>query len=97
MTVKRVFAHEIDVVSQLACSGDHGGVGTDDGEVIRVGLRCRTVRAGYPGCGSWSGRVHDSYLRFPAGLPVVGRRVMLQLRVRRFTCEERFVRAADVC
>ncbi|WP_443044176.1 ISL3 family transposase [Streptomyces sp. NBC_00353] len=57
-----------------------------DGEVIRVGVRCRTTQARCPGCGSWSGRVHGSYLRFPADLPVTGRRVMLQLRVRRFTC-----------
>ncbi|MEV7994506.1 transposase family protein [Streptomyces sp. NPDC086077] len=56
--------------------------------MIRVGVRCRTARARCPGCGSWSGRVHGSYLRFPADLPVAGRRVMLQLRVRRFTCEE---------
>ncbi|MFI8345299.1 ISL3 family transposase [Streptomyces sp. NPDC085639] len=60
----------------------------DDGEVIRVGVRCRTARARCPDCGSWSGRVHGSYLRFPADLPVAGRRVMLQLRVRRFTCED---------
>ncbi|MFJ3659331.1 hypothetical protein ACIPPM_02560 [Streptomyces sp. NPDC090119] len=35
-----------------------------------------------------SGRVHGSYLRFPADLPVVGRRVVLCLRVRRFRCED---------
>ncbi|MEU1710408.1 transposase family protein [Streptomyces sp. NPDC005706] len=58
----------------------------DDGEVIRVGVRCRTAGARCPDCGSWSGRVHGSYLRFPADLPVAGRRVVLQLRVRRFTC-----------
>ncbi|MFC8718648.1 ISL3 family transposase [Kitasatospora sp. NPDC057198] len=59
----------------------------DDGEVIRVGVRCRTAEARCPGCGSWSRRVHGSYLRFPADLPVTGRRVVLRLRVRRFTCE----------
>ncbi|MEU2632789.1 transposase family protein, partial [Kitasatospora sp. NPDC007106] len=32
--------------------------------------------------------VHGSYLRFPADLPVAGRRVVLQLRVRRFKCED---------
>ncbi|WP_280921960.1 transposase family protein [Streptomyces durhamensis] len=53
--------------------------------MIRVGVRCRTTRARCPGCGSWSGRVHGSYLRFPADVPVVGRRVVLRLRVRRFT------------
>ncbi|NEC34715.1 transposase family protein [Streptomyces rubrogriseus] len=60
----------------------------DDGEVVRVGVRCRTARARCPGCGNWSGRVHGSYLRFPAGLPMAGRRVVLRLRVRRFTCED---------
>lgn len=34
----------------------------DDGEVIRIGVRCRTTRAQYPGSGSWSGRLHGSYL-----------------------------------
>ncbi|MGW4823708.1 ISL3 family transposase [Streptomyces sp. NPDC004227] len=60
----------------------------DDGEVIRVGVRCRTAGARCPGCGSWSGRVHGSYLRFPADLPVAGQRVVLRLRVRRFTCKD---------
>lgn len=60
----------------------------DDGEVIRIGVRCRTTGARCPGCGSWSGRVHGSYLRFPADLPMSGRRVVLQLRVRRFTCKD---------
>ncbi|MGY1584681.1 ISL3 family transposase [Streptomyces sp. MN13] len=61
----------------------------DDGEVVRVGVRCRTARARCPGCGNWSGRVHGSYLPFPADLPVAGRRVVLRLRVRRFACEDR--------
>ncbi|WP_243639411.1 ISL3 family transposase [Streptacidiphilus pinicola] len=60
----------------------------DDGLLIRVGVRCSTAGARCPSCGSWSGRVHGSYLRFPADLPVAGRRVVLQLRVRRFTCED---------
>lgn len=60
----------------------------DDGEVIRIGVRCRTRGARCPGCGSWSGRVHGSYLRFPADLPMSGRRVVLRLRVRRFTCQD---------
>ncbi|WP_107066670.1 ISL3 family transposase [Kitasatospora sp. NRRL B-11411] len=60
----------------------------DDGEVIRLGVRCRTAGAWCPGCGGWSERVHGSYLRFPANLPVAGRRVVLRLRVRRFTCED---------
>ncbi|MFE4414133.1 transposase family protein [Streptomyces sp. NPDC056821] len=56
--------------------------------MIRVGVRCRTAGARCPGCGSWSGRVHGSYLRFPVDLPVAGRRVVLRLRVRRFTCKD---------
>ncbi|MFD6312810.1 transposase family protein [Streptomyces nigra] len=36
-----------------------------------------------PGCGSFSGWLHGSYLRFPAALPVAGRRAVLRLRVRR--------------
>ncbi|MEV6741460.1 ISL3 family transposase [Streptomyces sp. NPDC051104] len=60
----------------------------EDGVGIQVGVRCRTAGARCPGCGSWSGRVHGSYLRFPADLPVGGRRVVLRLRVRRFTCED---------
>ncbi|MEU2625137.1 transposase family protein [Streptomyces sp. NPDC007157] len=42
----------------------------------------------FAGSGSWSGRVHGSYPRFPADFPVTGRRVVLQLRVRRFRCED---------
>ncbi|MDF3147187.1 ISL3 family transposase [Streptomyces sp. T21Q-yed] len=40
-----------------------------------------------PVCGVWSNRVHGSYLRFPADLPSAGRSVVLQLRVRRFICQ----------
>ncbi|MFE7112027.1 transposase family protein [Streptomyces sp. NPDC057575] len=63
----------------------------EDGEGIRVGVRCRTAGARCPGCRSWSGRVHGSYLRFPADLPVAGRQVVLRLRVRRFTGQRRSV------
>ncbi|MEV7570560.1 transposase family protein [Streptomyces tanashiensis] len=37
-------------------------------------------------CGTWSDRVHGSYLRFPADVPSGGRSVVLRLRVRRFAC-----------
>ncbi|WP_435191482.1 hypothetical protein [Streptomyces sp. bgisy126] len=33
-----------------------------------------------------SAQGHGSYLRFPADVPSAGRRVVLQLRVRRFAC-----------
>ncbi|MGP3989255.1 ISL3 family transposase [Streptomyces sp. 3N207] len=60
----------------------------EDGEVIRIGVRCRTAGALCPGCGAWSSRVHGSYQRFPADLPSAGRRVVLCLRVRRFACAD---------
>ncbi|MFE7530765.1 ISL3 family transposase [Kitasatospora sp. NPDC057542] len=48
--------------------------------------RSTTDGARCPGCGTWSSRVHGSYLRFPADLPSAGRRVVLALRVRRLAC-----------
>ncbi|WTZ61715.1 transposase family protein [Streptomyces sp. NBC_01387] len=49
-------------------------------------MRRTAAGASCPGCGAWSARVHGSYLRFPADVPSAGRSVVLQLRVRRFTC-----------
>ncbi|WP_381805081.1 ISL3 family transposase [Streptomyces niveus] len=49
-------------------------------------MRCTAVGASCPGCGAWSAQVHGTYLRFPADVPSAGRSVVLQLRVRRFTC-----------
>ncbi|MFF6914475.1 transposase family protein [Streptomyces sp. NPDC012466] len=46
-----------------------------------------------PDCGSWSRRIHSSYLRFPADVPSGGRRAVLCLPVRRFLCPLR--RAGD--
>ncbi|MFI5774807.1 ISL3 family transposase [Streptomyces sp. NPDC051658] len=54
--------------------------------IVRVDVRCTAAGASCPGCGAWSARVHGSYLRFPADVPSAGRSVVLQLRVRRFTC-----------
>ncbi|MFF2651713.1 ISL3 family transposase [Streptomyces sp. NPDC058045] len=54
--------------------------------IVRVDAHCTTVGASCPGCGIWSAHVHSSYLRFPADVPSGGRRVVLQLRVRRFRC-----------
>ncbi|MEW2136605.1 ISL3 family transposase [Streptomyces sp. NPDC005409] len=54
--------------------------------IVRVEVRCTAAGAWCPGCGTWSRRVHGSYLRFPADVPSAGRSVVLQLRVRRFTC-----------
>ncbi|GAA3475564.1 ISL3 family transposase [Streptomyces yanii] len=55
--------------------------------MARVDARCTAAGASCPGCGTWSDRVHGSYLRFPADVPSAGRSVVLQLRVRRFTCQ----------
>nr|WP_308368691.1 ISL3 family transposase [Streptomyces sp. ISL-36] len=55
-------------------------------EIVRVDAHCATAGAACPGCGAWSTRVHSSYLRFPSDVPSAGRRVVVQLRVRRFRC-----------
>ncbi|WP_328753784.1 transposase family protein [Streptomyces sp. NBC_00269] len=55
-------------------------------EAVRIVARSTVAGAGCPGCGSWSRRVHNSYLRFPADVPSGGRRVALCLRFRRFLC-----------
>ncbi|MET8825777.1 ISL3 family transposase [Streptomyces sp. NPDC004610] len=57
--------------------------------VVRVGVRSTAAGAVCPGCGERSNRVHGSYQRFPADVPSAGRRVLLCLRVRRFTCGNR--------
>lgn len=57
-------------------------------EMVRVDAQGTTAGAVCPECGVWSTRVHSSYLRFPADVPSAGRRVVLQLRVRRFRCQK---------
>ncbi|MFE5873583.1 ISL3 family transposase [Streptomyces roseifaciens] len=54
-------------------------------------MRARTqeLQAACPGCGVFSGRVHSRYVRRLADSPVGGRRVVIELRVRRFRCRER--------
>ncbi|MEU5036163.1 transposase family protein [Streptomyces rubiginosohelvolus] len=54
--------------------------------IVRVDARCTAAGAACPVCGTWSNRVHGSYPRFPADVPSGGRRVVLQLKVRRFNC-----------
>ncbi|MGW5481941.1 transposase family protein [Streptomyces sp. NPDC004008] len=58
-----------------------------DIEIVRVDAQSIADGAVCPVCGVWSNRVHGSYLRFPADVPSGGRSAVLQLRVRRFTCE----------
>ncbi|MFI0928414.1 transposase family protein [Streptomyces sp. NPDC021012] len=57
-----------------------------DIEKVRLDAECTTAGAVCPGCGVCSTRVHSSYLRFLSDVPTAGRRVVLQLRVRRFRC-----------
>lgn len=56
--------------------------------VVRIEARTTSCRAACPVCGCWSGRIHGFYLRFPRDLPVIGRPVVVSLRVRRFVCME---------
>ncbi|MFE3907922.1 ISL3 family transposase [Streptomyces sp. NPDC059153] len=55
-------------------------------EAVRIEARSTEAGASCPDCGSWSRRIHSSYLRFPTDVPSAGRRVVLCLRVRRFAC-----------
>ncbi|MFJ6485978.1 transposase family protein [Streptomyces sp. NPDC091682] len=50
---------------------------------MRVDAQCTAGGAACPVCGTRSNRVHGPYLRFPADVPSGGRRVVLQLKVRR--------------
>ncbi|GGS30726.1 hypothetical protein Snoj_34210 [Streptomyces nojiriensis] len=54
--------------------------------MVHVDVRCNAAGAPCPGCGARSDQVHGSHLRFPADVPRAGRSVVLQLRVRGFTC-----------
>jgi transposase len=60
-----------------------------DSAIVRVDAHSTSRGAACPQCGSWSARVHSSYLRFPADLPSGGRRALFRLRVRRFRCPDR--------
>ncbi|MFE9882498.1 ISL3 family transposase [Streptomyces sp. NPDC005784] len=55
-------------------------------EAVHIEARSTVAGAVCPDCGSWSRRIHSSYLRFPADVPSGGRQVALCLRVRRFLC-----------
>jgi transposase len=62
-------------------------------EVVVAGgvvcCRVRAVAAGAccPGCGAWSGRVHDAYRRRLADAGIGGRRVVLVVRARLLACQ----------
>jgi hypothetical protein len=54
---------------------------------VRIWARPRAGRGACPCCGAGSARVHSRYERRLADAAVAGRRVEIQLRVRRFFCE----------
>jgi transposase len=64
------------VVEQIDC--------TPSAVVIRAG--CRPAGAACPACGTWSSRVHGSYVRQVRDLPLGGRPVLIHLAMRRFVC-----------
>jgi len=53
---------------------------------VVIKARCSPAGAACPACGSWSSRVHSSYLRQVHDLPVGGRPVLIHLAMRRFRC-----------
>lgn len=58
----------------------------DAGEVIRVRAATRACLVACPSCGEGSTRVHAREQRTAADVPVDGRRVQVQIRVRRLRC-----------
>ena len=59
-----------------------------EGGDIRVQAHCRSPDAACPECGVISGQVHSTYQRTLRDLPAHGRRVLIQVRIRRFRCPE---------
>jgi transposase len=57
-----------------------------DDVVLAFAARTATREAACPGCGTVSARVHGGYRRHLADLAVAGRRVVIDLAVRRFRC-----------
>ena len=45
------------------------------------------AEAACPACGTWSSRVHSSYVRQVRDLPLGGRPVLIHLAIRRFLCK----------
>ena len=60
---------------------------TEAAEGLVVEAVARGAPPRCPGCNSRASRVHSSYERGPAGLPVNGRSLTVRLRVRRFFCD----------
>jgi transposase len=61
---------------------------TDEGELIRVRARSRRVPVPCPGCAVQTAHVHAWCERVVADVPVGGRPVVVNVRVRRLTCRD---------
>jgi transposase len=57
-----------------------------DGVTLTLAIATTAANASCPSCGYESGKIHSRYTRCLAEEPVLGRRVRLQMRVRRFFC-----------
>ena len=67
-------------------AGLHVGQIVIDDDTVHIDLRRTARTARCSGCGRRSRRVHSSYTRQIADLPIAGCEVVLHLRVRRFRC-----------
>lgn len=57
------------------------------GSTYHLNLEATSPAAYCQGCGARSTRIHSRYLRYPDDLPVSDSRVRLELRVRKFYCD----------
>ena len=53
---------------------------------VVIWARCWPSQAACTACGTWSSRVHGSYVRRVRDLPLGGRPVLIHLAMRRFVC-----------
>jgi transposase len=60
----------------------------DTGSLVRLRAQTTTPDGACPRCGGTSRRVHAWHARRLADLPVAGRRVVIELRVRRLLCQD---------
>ena len=60
---------------------------TEEQNTIFLSARISRPTAICPGCQNPSKRVHSRYFRSPADLPMVGKRLVLRLTVRKFHCD----------
>lgn len=63
-----------------------------EGELVIVRARTGGEQTACPACGTLSSRIHSRYVRRLADRAVGGRRVLIELQVRRFRCRERACR-----